>query len=79
MGQTISLFALAPITFSGSGYHLKYYGEHSPKRHPQKQRAGCSASEPIARKYTALAEHNEPKPSLKSQGKINLFKQKFVH
>lgn len=79
MGQTTSPFALASIMLSRSGYNLMYYGEHSPERHPQEQRAGCSASEPIARKYTALAEHNELEHSLKSQGKINLFKLKFVH
>lgn len=79
MGQTISPFALSSITLSGSGYHLKYYGEHSPERHSPEQRAGCSPSKPIAVKYTTIAEHSKPESSLKSRDKINLFKQKFVH
>lgn len=73
MGQTIPPFALSSIMLSGSGYHLKYYDEHSPERHSPAQRAGCSLPKPIAMKYTTIAEHNEPESSLKSQGKINLF------
>lgn len=79
MGQTISPFALSSITLSESGYHLKYCSEHSPERHSLEQRAGCPPSRPVALKYTTIAEHNEPELSLKSQGKIDLFKQKFVH
>lgn len=79
MGQTISPFALSSITLSRSGYHLKYYSERSLERHSLEQRAGCSPSKPIAMKYTTTAEHNEPEFSLKSLGKINLFKQKFVY
>lgn len=65
MGQTTSPFALSSITLSESGYLLKYYSEHSPGRHSLEQRAGCPPSKPIALKYTTIAEHNEPKLSLK--------------
>lgn len=79
MGQTILWFLLSSITLSGSGYHLKYYGEHSPERHCVEQRAGCAPSKPTAVKYTILLQSTTSQSSLKSQGKINLFKQTFIH